>query len=97
MTLTFMLIAALVCEALMETIKTIYEQGKVNWNRVLAILLGILVCMAFNIDLFTLLGFVSSVPFIGTILTGIMISRGANFVHDLFKIIQEFKNVINVR
>lgn len=92
MSISFIIIAAFLCEALIETFLTIYENGKINWKRVLGVILGMILCWAYTIDLLYLLGFVSPVPFIGTLLTGILISRGANGVHDLLRIVEGFKN-----
>ncbi len=38
-----------------------------------------------NLDIFELLGFPSRIPYIGIIATGIIASRGSNFVHDFIK------------
>lgn len=94
MTLAFIVIAALLCESVLETMKTIWSNGKLDLTRLLAIILGMVICFAFNVDIFYLFGLVSPVPFIGSLFTGIIISRGANFVHDLYKALEGFKNNI---
>lgn len=47
-----------------------------------AAVLGILVCVAYNADVLALLG-QPSVPYVGAVLTGVMVSRGASYVNDL--------------
>ncbi|ABI68436.1 hypothetical protein Swol_1126 [Syntrophomonas wolfei subsp. wolfei str. Goettingen G311] len=47
--------------------------------------------MGTGIDLFATVGLPINIPYLGLILTGIIISRGANFIHDLFKITEEVK------
>ena len=49
-----------------------------------ALVVSILVCVLTKADIFPIVGLNISVPFIGSILTGIVVSRGANFVNELF-------------
>jgi uncharacterized protein YacL len=83
------LVAAFLAEAIWETLKMIWEPGKhLNPDRVGALVIGILIAVVFGLDLFTLLGFTVQWPalaLVGVVLTGILLSRGSNFIHDLFK------------
>lgn len=56
-----------------------------------ALVLGITIALGTGIDLFATVGLPINIPYLGLILTGIIISRGANFIHDLFKITEEVK------
>ncbi|WP_175574639.1 hypothetical protein [Syntrophomonas wolfei] len=60
-------------------------------DRVGALVLGITIALGTGIDLFATVGLPINIPYLGLILTGIIISRGANFIHDLFKITEEVK------
>lgn len=79
------LVAAL-CEATWETIKMTWQNGKISLDRIGALLLGILLALATKMDILTLAGLHSAHPVVGIICTGIVVSRGANFVHDLLNI-----------
>lgn len=81
-------ILAFLCEAIWENLRMIWENGKFNVNRLGALILGIILTLATQIDLFAVLQ-IEIVPILGSIFTGILISRGANFIHDLFAKIQE--------
>ena len=76
--------AALLVEALWESLKMLWQAGKLNYDRLGAILLGLAVCVLAKIDFFTTVG-VSIPPPFGYIASGILVSRGANFFHDLIK------------
>jgi hypothetical protein len=76
---------AIVAESIWETIKMIGKDGRFNWDIIGALLIGLLIALGTGADLFQLMGIPFRVPYIGTILTGLLISRGANFMHDLFK------------
>lgn len=51
--------------------------------RWLSAVIGILFAFNMDIDIFQCLGYTSRLPYIGTIATGLIISRGSNYVHDL--------------
>lgn len=80
-----LVIVAILVEAIWENIKMIYNKKKFNINMIGSLILGIIVCVIFKIDIFPIVGLNAAIPFIGSILTGIIVSRGANFVNDLFK------------
>lgn len=83
------LVAALLAEAVWETGKMVWQQGKISVDRIGALAIGILFAVGAGLDLCTVLGICFVYPIIGQLLTGILISRGANFVHDLLKRAQQ--------
>lgn len=71
---------AIVVEALIEyfgaPIPSLYKPY-------VAALIGVALCLAYGADALALLGFVAGVPFVGAVLTGLLISRGSNYLNDL--------------
>lgn len=84
MSIVTIITIALLVEAIWETLKMIWKEGKININTVGALAVGILVSILAKIDIFAMQGINLSLPVIGWILTGVLMSRGANFIHDLF-------------
>lgn len=80
-----LVLVAILVEAIWENIKMIYDKQKLNINMIGSLVLGILVCLLAQIDIFPIVGLNMAVPFVGSVFTGIIVSRGANFVNDLFK------------
>jgi hypothetical protein len=78
------LIIALLIEAIWENCKSIWQKGKVSIDMIGSLLMSILVCILTKSDIFALVGVEISIEYIAFVLTGIVVSRGANFVHDLF-------------
>ena len=78
------LTAAFLVEAIWETLKLIWDKGKLCLDCIGSLVIGVLISILAKIDIFELRGLVLSIPFIGYILTGILISRGSNFIHDLY-------------
>jgi len=80
-----LVILALIGEAVWETLKMTWQQGKFSIDRLGALLVGLLIAIGTGLDLFALVKVPLSIPYLGLVLTGVLISRGANFVHDLLK------------
>ena len=80
-----LIVVAILVEAIWENIKMIYDKQKFNISMIGSLILGIIICVVFRIDIFPIVGLNAAIPFIGSIFTGIIVSRGANFVNDLFK------------
>ena len=51
-----------------------------------------MICIDIRLDMLALLGIKTTIPFIGIVLTAILISRGSNFLHDLLERIGQVKN-----
>lgn len=83
MNVTKLLVLAMISEALWETLKMTWQNGKVSIDRVGAMLIGVLLSVSTGMDIMKLVEIPIFVPYLGTILTGLLISRGANFLHDL--------------
>lgn len=84
-----LVIVALLVESVWESAKMVWQSGKFSVNVLGALLLGVAVCTLAHIDLFGLVGITMGVPLVGEILTGILVSRGSNFVHDLLAKLNE--------
>lgn len=80
-----LIIVAILVEAIWENIKMIYYKDKFNISMIGSLILGVVVCVIFRIDIFPIVGLNAVIPFVGSVFTGIIVSRGANFVNDLFK------------
>ena len=80
-----LILIAILVEAIWENIKMVYDKKKININMIGSLILGILICVLAKVDIFSIVGLSLFIPFIGSILTGIIVSRGANFVNDLFR------------
>ncbi len=83
-----LVVLALIGEAVWETLKMVWQQGKLSVDRIGALAVGLLLALGAQLDLFALVSIPISIPFVGMVLTGVLISRGANFVHDLLKKIE---------
>ncbi len=89
--IVLLLVAALI-EAVYEALKPVLapaigwlEARAVPADRLAALIISIIVCLGIGsqVDLFALLGLTISIPYLGVLLTAIILARGSNFVHDL--------------
>lgn len=79
-----LIIVAILVEAIWENIKMVFPNKKFSISMLGSLLVSILICVLTKVDIFPVVGLTISIPVIGSILTGIIVSRGANFVNDLF-------------
>lgn len=89
--LFIILTVALIAESVWETLKMTWQKGKLCLDRVGALVVSLVICIDIKLDMLTLLGINTTIPFIGIILTAILISRGSNFLHDLLERIGQVK------
>jgi hypothetical protein len=76
---------AVIVEGIITYIKEFFVKGRFKWEMLISIMLGVFVSVAYGVDIFALVGLKSFIPYLGSILTGILISRGSNYVCDLVK------------
>lgn len=79
-----LVIVAILVEAIWENIKMVFPNKKFSISMLGSLLVSILICVLTKVDIFPVVGLSISIPVIGSILTGVIVSRGANFVNDLF-------------
>lgn len=86
------LMLAVLLEGIVQVIKTWVPEGARSpgwlWP-VCSAGLGVLLCALANVDLLRPAGITLAVPLVGEFLTGVLISRGASFVHDLWSRISD--------
>lgn len=83
------IVIALLAETIWENAKAVWQEGKVSIDRIGALIVSIIVSVSTQLDIFAILNFNIAIPFVGSFLTGILISRGANVIHDLLNKVEE--------
>ncbi len=84
--LTTILILAVIVEIVTNGIKATFPFLKGHRSRIVAAAIGIMICIIANIGILTNLNIEINQIIIDHILTGIVISRGSNAVHDIISI-----------
>lgn len=83
--------SAVIVEGIITYINQIVKNKRVHWENVVAIVVGCIVSYNLNLDFFNLLGLHETYGIIGVILTGILISRGSNYVFELYDRLTKWK------
>lgn len=91
MEITAILIMSVVIEAIITYIKTWAVDKEIKWQMIVSVLLSIGICLAYGLDIPAAVGIESNVKFVGNIVTGILVSRGSNYIFDLLKLITSKK------
>ena len=81
--LLVIVMVALIAESVWETLKMTWQEGKVSIDRIGALVVALLLAIGTRLDLLSLLDIKTSIPYLGVVLTGKLISRGSNLIHDL--------------
>ena len=76
------IVLAILVEAVVETVKMAIEGG-IKWPNIDAMCLGIAVCILADKGILTLIG-VEFPMWADAVLSGVLVSRGSNFISDLF-------------
>ena len=76
---------SILIESIISYFKEFFVDGNFPLSMLLSLVLGITIAIAYEIDLPKSLGINSKLLFIGNILTGIIISRGSNYIYDILK------------
>ena len=74
---------AILIEGIITYTNQFLIQENFCWQMALSLALGIIVAVAYKLDLPSYFNLKSDIPYVGCILTGILLSRGSNYVFDL--------------
>lgn len=85
-----LILIAFVIEGIVTYVKTWFVDGNFKWQQLATVAIGILLTVAYNIDLIAVFGVESSIPFLGNVLTGVLASRGSNFLFDFIESIMSY-------
>lgn len=83
--------SAIIIEGLVSYAGMVVKDKKFSWEIVCTIAIGCVVAFNANLDFFTLLGIPEKYSAIGTLLTGVLLSRGSNYVYDLYDKLTNWK------
>ena len=84
MEISAVLVMAVIIEAIIVYVKTWVLEKRIQWQQIAAVLFGIAISFAYSLDIPALVGIESHIRYVGVVLTGILISRGSNYIHDLY-------------
>lgn len=94
--LVTVVIISIVCQYVVDQIKKLvkFHKGKyfkniVNLKILVSMICSLLICTAYGIDMLALLGLTTTVPFVGQVITAIIVSAGSTTVHELIGKINE--------
>lgn len=80
---------AIIIEAIITYINQFFVSGEFCWEMILSVIFGVFISIAYEIDIPKYYELNSRIPYLSNIITGILISRGSNYIYDLMtKIIQ---------
>lgn len=82
---------AVLTESIITYFKEFFVGGNFSFSMLFSIILGVLAAVCYKLDLLECINLKSSIPYVGSVLTGILISRGSNYIYDILKSITSIK------
>ena len=76
------ILLSIVIEGIITYASEWFQSGQIQWKQIASVVIGIVIAVAYKADLLELLGVISPVPYLGSILTGVLLSRGSNYIYD---------------
>lgn len=73
-------------EAMITYFKSIVVYCDLTFSMLFSIIIGIILAISYDIDIPKIFGIESKYRYIGNIITGILISRGSNYIYDFISI-----------
>ena len=76
---------AILIEASITYFNQFFVQENFCWQMLFSVVLGIVIAVAYKLDLPAHFNLNSQIPYVGCVLTGILLSRGSNYLFELLK------------
>lgn len=84
-----MIMATILIEGIVTYFNEFFISGNTPWQMIFSLILGVIISASYKLDLPQHLGLESTIPYVGSVLTGILISRGSNYIFDLLNKISD--------
>lgn len=97
LSITQFLILAFIAEAIWEICKQFYQKKALSTDRIGAAVIGLLLAFGARIDFLAMVGIPLAIPYLGYVVSGLLMSRGANVVHDIWSTVQGFMQTVTSR
>lgn len=90
------IVFAILVEGIVEYFKLAFPRfGESQFIIPATVLLGVAVCILYGCDLLAVMGLVTPVPYVGNVLTGILVARGSNYIYDVIGKFTDAKGAAN--
>ena len=84
-------VVAIICQYIVNQLKNLFKFEKgyykdfINLKVLASIIVSLIICICYDVDMMALLGLTTVVPFVGRILTSVVVSAGSTTVHEMIK------------
>ena len=78
-----MIMVAILIEGIVTYFNEFFISGNIPWQMICSLILGILISVSYELDLPKHLGLKSTIPYIGSVLTAVLITRSSNYLYHL--------------
>ncbi|MDO4565873.1 MAG: hypothetical protein Q4B42_00930 [Oscillospiraceae bacterium] len=88
---------SMIIETLTENVKTRFPAfANTDWAvMAVTVVLGVSIALNYNADIFAAAGLVGRVPWLGVVLTGVLMAGGSNLIFDAIKKLRGVKSALD--
>lgn len=95
-TIVPIMLGAVLVEAVVTAITAVVDAVRAgtfaaSYKPLVALVIGVGVGVLYGLDLFAGVGLQTQVPYVGAVLSGIILSRGANYVYDVIASLNAYR------
>ncbi|MGN1044285.1 MAG: hypothetical protein ACI4PR_05835 [Acutalibacteraceae bacterium] len=80
---------SVIVEGIITYLNQFIIDGNFSLKMLTSIILGVVIAISYDLDIPLHFNLKPKIPFVGNIVTGILISRGSNYIFDLLKNINQ--------
>lgn len=73
-------------EGIITYINNFFVSSSPYYQMLLSLTFGVFIAVAYKFDILKMVNIESNIPYTGYILTGILFSRGSNYIHDVLSL-----------
>lgn len=88
-----LLAVAIFIEGLVSYGNAIYKDHKLDWKIVITLIVALVVCFDIDLNFFNAFGLIEKWPIIGTVGTAITLSRGSNYMFEIYNTLCGWRNI----
>ena len=80
-----LIVISMFIEAFISYLQTIWVEGRIQWQIVIAFFLAIAICFDTGINFLAIVGLTEQWPVVGIIATAVVVCRGSNYLFEFYK------------
>ena len=79
-----LIVISMFIEAFISYIQTIYKEGRIQWQIVIAFAFAVAICFDTKLNFLQIVGIQEQWPAVGIVITALVVCRGSNYLFEFY-------------